>query len=60
MYMYDVVVYINPLQNIKIRSVKVVDIPYFYVEYNAGPCALSPGSLHLATLTVNGYCINHR
>ena len=27
--MYDSVVYINPLQNIKSQSIKVLDIPHF-------------------------------
>ena len=48
--MYDAIVYINPSQNIKSQSVKVLDIPPLYVEYDAGPFALRPGALQVASL----------
>ena len=45
--MYDAVVYINPLQNIRSQSVKILDIPPLYVEYDAGLYALRPGMLQI-------------
>ena len=47
------IVYINPLQNIKSESVKVLNTSTYsplYVVFDAGPCALRPGVLHLVTL----------